>query len=62
LSSKILLLSGEGKDVTREMTDPWKKNALQTILSNYAKTDIYSADEFGLFFKALPKNNSSSKR
>ena len=37
------------------MTDPWKETTLQTILTNYAKTDIYNADEFGLFFKALPK-------
>ena len=47
--------SGEGKDVTGEMTDPWKETTLQTILSNYAKTDIYNADEFGLFYQALPK-------
>ena len=32
-----------------------KKTTLQTTLTNYAKTDIYNADEFGLFFKALPK-------
>ena len=37
------------------MADPWKGTTLQTILTNYAKTDIYNADEFGLFFKALPK-------
>ena len=37
------------------MTDPWKETTLQTILTNYAKTDIYNADEFGLFFKALPR-------
>ena len=37
------------------MTNPWKETTLQTILSNYAKTDINNADEFGLFFKALPK-------
>ena len=37
------------------MTDPWKERTLQTILTNYAKTDIYNAHEFGLFFKALPK-------
>ena len=47
--------SGEGKDVTGEMTDPWKETTLQTILSNYAKTDIYNAYEFGLFYQALPK-------
>ena len=33
------------------MTDTWK----ETTLTNYAKTDIYNTDEFGLFFKALPK-------
>ena len=37
------------------MTDPWKETTLQTILTNYAKTDIYNTDEFGLFFKDLPK-------
>ena len=37
------------------MIDPWKETTLQTILTNYAKTDIYNADEFRLFFKALPK-------
>ena len=37
------------------MTNPCKKTTLQTILSNYGKTDIYNADEFGLLFKALPK-------
>ena len=37
------------------MTDPWKETTLQIILTNYAKTDIYNADEFGLFFKDLPK-------
>ena len=25
------------------------------ILTNYAKADIYNANEFSLFFKALPK-------
>ena len=41
----MLLFSGEGKYITREMTDPWKERTLQTILTNYAKTDIYNADE-----------------
>lgn len=50
----LLLFSGEGKDVTDEMTDPWKETTLMTILKNYAEEDIYNADEFGLFFKALP--------
>ena len=57
----MLLFSGEGKDVTREMIDPWKETTLQTILTNYAKTDIYNAEEFGLFFKALPKETLHQK-
>ena len=40
------------------MTDPWKETTLKTILTNYAKIDIYNADEFGLFFKALLKKLS----
>ena len=54
----MLLFSGEGKDVIREMTDPWKEITLQNILTNYAKINIYNGDEFGLFFKALPKKLS----
>ena len=38
------------------MTDPWKETTLKIILSNYAKTDIYNADKFASFYKALPKN------
>ena len=48
--------------VTEEMTDPWKETTLQTILNNYTKTDIYNADEFGLFYTILSKKNSPSKR
>ena len=37
------------------MIDPWKEKTLQTILSNYQTTEIYNAEEFGKFYKALPK-------
>ena len=47
--------SGGGKDVTAEMTYHWKETTLQTIRSNFAKTDIYNADECHLFYKALPQ-------
>ena len=53
--TKRFFFSGEGKDVIEEMTDPWKETTLKIILSNYAKTDIYSADKFALFYKVLPK-------
>ena len=36
------------------MTASWFETRLPTILSNYELTDIYNADEFGLFFQALP--------
>ena len=52
--TKHFLFSGEGKDITEEMTNPWKETPLQTI---YAKTDIYNADKFGLFYKAFLKKN-----
>ena len=55
--TKPFFFSGEGKGVTEETTDPWKETTAQTILSNYANFDIYTADEFGLFYKALPKKN-----
>ena len=40
---------------SEEMTNAWKEITLQNILNNYAKTDIYNADKFGLFCKPLPK-------
>ena len=52
--------SEEGKAVTRVMTNPCKETTLQTVLSSYAKTNIYNADEFGLFYKVLLKKNSLS--
>ena len=46
--------SGESKSVTPEMVDGWLETSLPTLLSNYELKDIYSADEFGLFYKCLP--------
>ena len=43
--TKRFLFSGDGKDDT----------TLQTAQSNLAKTDIYNAIEFGLFYKVLPR-------
>ena len=37
------------------MTAPWKETVLPTILSNYEPRNIFSADESGLFYQALPK-------
>ena len=39
------------------MTASWFETRLPTILSNYEHPDIYNADEFGLFFQALPSKS-----
>ena len=52
---------GEGQDVTNEMTAPWRETTLPTITSRYDSRDIYNADEFGLFYKALPTKSMHLK-
>ena len=47
-------IAGEAQSCTLEMTASWKESTLPTLLSNYALRDICNADEFGLFYKALP--------
>ena len=43
------------------MTAHWKETHLPTILSRYKLKDIFNADEFGLFFQALPNNTLELK-
>ena len=43
------------------MTASWKESTLPTLLSNYALRDIFNADEFGLFDKALPDKSMHLK-
>ena len=52
---------GEGQDVTNEMTASWREATSPTIISRYNCRDIYSADEFGLFYKALPTKSMHLK-
>ena len=47
-------VSGESQKVTEVMTAPWEKTTLSTILARCQVKDIFNADEFGLFYKALP--------
>ena len=37
-------LSGESEKVTKEMTAPWEKATLPTILARYQLKDIFNAD------------------
>ena len=40
-----------------EMTASWEQTTLPTILSSYNLADICNADEFGLFYQALPERS-----
>ena len=39
------------------MTAPWEETTLPKILARYQLKDISNADEFGLFYKALPSKS-----
>ena len=47
-------VSGEAKSCTADMTASWEATTLPTILTNYQLQNIFNADKFGLFYKALP--------
>ena len=53
--------SGEKKSRTPEMTASWKETHLPTILSRYELKDIFNADEFRLFYQALPSKSMHFK-
>lgn len=40
-----------------EMTASWEQTTLPAILSSYNLADIYNAEEFGLFYQALPEKS-----
>ena len=48
------MVAGEATSCTSEMTASWDETTLPTIISNYKLEDIFNADEFGLFYQALP--------
>lgn len=52
-----LRLSGKAKFGTADMTVSWEETTLPTILTNYQLRDIFNADEFRLFHKALPEKS-----
>ena len=55
------MVSGESKAVTPEMVVGWNETALPTLLSNYGLENIYSAEEFGLFYQSLPDKSYQLK-
>ena len=54
-------VSGELKSVTPEMVNGCWEMSFLTLLSNYELTDIYSVDEFGLFYEFLPNKTYQIK-
>ena len=50
-------VAGEENACTSEMTASWKETHLPTILSGYELKDIFNADEFGLFYQAMPNKS-----
>lgn len=47
-------VSGEAKSVSVELTEEWVKEKWPKIREGYADSEIYNADETGIFFKLLP--------
>ncbi len=47
------ILSAESAQVDSVTLEEWKRR-LPTLLESYPETDVYNADEAGLFFKLLP--------
>lgn len=52
-------IQGEAGAVTHAQTADWLENELPLLLSTYAEQDIFNADEFGLFYAALPEKTLS---
>ena len=44
-----------------EMMTQWKDTTLPTLPSNFDLNDIYNADEFGLFYKAVSNRSNKEK-
>lgn len=51
------IIPGECTSISENIVEGWKNNVLPRILKEYEPKDIYSANEFGLFFNLLPDNS-----
>lgn len=52
---------GEAASAPQQEANDWSSGILQKILSTYKETDIFNADETGLFFQCLPDKTLSLK-
>lgn len=47
--------------VSTTSTDEWKESNLKKILEDYSPSDIFNADETGLFYRCLPSRTLVTK-
>ncbi|GFN91634.1 tigger transposable element-derived protein 6 [Plakobranchus ocellatus] len=52
---------GESASVDTTVVEDWKKATLDKLLSEYSSSDIFNADETGLFFRCLPNKTHAFK-
>ena len=52
------VIAVESKSVTDEVIAPWTETILPTILSCYILKNIFSVEQFGLFYQHLPQKTS----
>ena len=45
---------GEKRDADTPTSETWLKETLPNILSRYSESDIFNADETGLYYRLLP--------
>uniref|UniRef100_A0A3Q3B6A0 HTH psq-type domain-containing protein n=1 Tax=Kryptolebias marmoratus TaxID=37003 RepID=A0A3Q3B6A0_KRYMA len=50
----VSVLSGESVEIPAEVVEDWSKQ-LPELIKDHALSDIYNADETGLYYRALPK-------
>ena len=55
------VISGEAAAAPKEVANNWASDALQKILARYSPSDVYNADETGLFFQCLPDKTLALK-
>lgn len=53
--------SGESHAADAEQASVWRKDRLPEIMATYEPSDIYNADETGLFFQMVPKKTLALK-
>ena len=54
-------ISGEQGEVSNDTTSNWLKDVLPKLIEAYQLTDIYNADETGVFYQLMPNKTLARK-